>query len=102
MKRLTPETNALKSLIIHSSGLFSIIIAVLLLAGCLSPSQKQENIRLQFNNSGKFKIAQFTDIHWVHGSPAVARTVESIKAVKTLLRLIPIRDFSIHFSISRM
>ena len=47
-----------------------------LLAGCLS-----EKHRFSFNENGKFKIAQFTDIHWVHGSPTTARSIESIKAV---------------------
>ncbi|GHT18221.1 metallophosphatase [Bacteroidia bacterium] len=37
--------------------------------------------RLQFNKDGKFKIAQFTDIHWIHGDPSCEKTVATIKAV---------------------
>jgi hypothetical protein len=61
----------------------SLIIALCgyILAGCSSPEPVQEKFRFTFNENGKFKIAQFTDLHWVHGKPTVARTVETIKAV---------------------
>lgn len=41
----------------------------------------QGNIRLQFNQTGKFKIVQFTDLHWLHGSPNCAKTIATIRAV---------------------
>ena len=50
-----------------------------LLLGCTGHSP--ENVRFTFNKDGKFKIAQFTDIHWVHGAPTTERTIETIKAV---------------------
>jgi hypothetical protein len=52
-----------------------------ILAGCSSPAPVQEKFRFSFNEEGKFKVAQFTDIHLIHGAPTVARTFESIKAV---------------------
>ena len=36
----------------------------------------QEKPGLTFHKNGKFKIAQFTDIHWVHGEPTCAKTTE--------------------------
>lgn len=41
----------------------------------------QNRYRLAFNKEGKFKIAQFTDIHWIDGSPNCARTDSTIKYV---------------------
>jgi hypothetical protein len=55
------------------------MIALCVLAG--SGAWAQAKHRLAFRESGKFKIAQFTDIHWVHGEPTCARTEETIKAV---------------------
>lgn len=49
--------------------------------GCSEQPQSPEKIRFSFNENGKFKIAQFTDIHWIHGAPTVSRSIESIKAV---------------------
>lgn len=40
-----------------------------------------EKPKLVFHEDGRFKIAQFTDIHWVHGEPTCAKTTETIKAV---------------------
>ena len=54
-------------------------LCVCLFGGCSEPAQEQH--RFAFDEKGKFKIAQFTDIHWKHGSPVTKRSVESIKAV---------------------
>ena len=43
-------------------------VAWLALVGA-TPSQAQD-IELKFNNNRKFKIVQFTDIHWKYGKPA--------------------------------
>lgn len=43
--------------------------------------QAKENIKLSFNKEGKFKIAQFTDLHWSHKSPNCAKTTATIQAV---------------------
>ncbi|WP_165041840.1 PA14 domain-containing protein [Dysgonomonas sp. ZJ709] len=39
------------------------------------------DIQLKFNKKGQFKIAQFTDLHWIHGSPNSIKTAETIKHV---------------------
>jgi hypothetical protein len=49
--------------------------------GCHSPQSPTEKMRLRFNENGKFKIAQFTDLHLKHGDPAVARTLETVRMV---------------------
>jgi hypothetical protein len=54
------------------------MIALCVLAG--SSAWAQVKHRLAFRENGKFKIAQFTDIHWVHGEPTCAWTTETIKA----------------------
>ena len=59
--------------------LLSSFLLLFLLWGCTG--QLPEKRRFTFNENGKFKIAQFTDIHWVHGAPTAARSVESIRAV---------------------
>lgn len=43
----------------------------------LSAQQKE----LKFNNDGKFKIVQFTDIHWVPGNPASEAAAERMNEV---------------------
>ncbi|KAA6336108.1 3' 5'-cyclic adenosine monophosphate phosphodiesterase CpdA [termite gut metagenome] len=40
-----------------------------------------ERIRLKFNSEGKFKIAQFTDMHIINHSPNTAKTFATIKYV---------------------
>jgi len=66
--------------ILHSP--FSIFaLCVFLLAGCSSPEPAPEKYRLTFNENGKFKIVQFTDLHWKHGDATAARTVETVKAI---------------------
>ena len=41
----------------------------------------QDRPKLSFRADGKFKIAQFTDLHWTHGAVTCARTTATIKAV---------------------
>ena len=41
----------------------------------------QNKYRLEFNKEGKFRIAQFTDLHWIDGSPNCAKTVSTIKYI---------------------
>jgi hypothetical protein len=41
----------------------------------------QENISFKFNKAGKFKIAQFSDLHWKHGSDSCEKTIATIQAV---------------------
>jgi hypothetical protein len=57
-----------------------ILAAVFGLAAC-RPTTAPEKYRLQFNNEGTFKIAQFTDLHYVDGSPNSAITTATIKYV---------------------
>jgi len=42
---------------------------------------QKNNIQLQFNKDGNFKIAQFTDIHWSNNSPNCSKTIDVIKQV---------------------
>ena len=42
---------------------------------------KDESIALRFDKAGRFRIAQFTDLHWSHCSPNCAATVETVKHV---------------------
>ncbi len=55
-------------------------ILIFLLRGTMNLSA-QENIKLKFNKDGKFRIAQFTDLHWIDGSPNCAKTASTIKYV---------------------
>ncbi len=38
-------------------------------------------IKLRFNDQGKFKIAQFTDLHWSHKSANCTKTIATIRSV---------------------
>lgn len=44
-------------------------------------AQGKRDIQLRYNEDGKFKIAQFTDIHWDNKSPNCAETTEIMKYV---------------------
>jgi len=55
-----------------------LIIAVFFI--CFNISA-QKNITLKFNKEGKFRIAQFTDLHWIDGSPNCEKTIATIKYV---------------------
>jgi hypothetical protein len=62
--------------------IFLLLIAAIGLSACqsqsgLSPERKQ----LKFHENGKFKIAQFTDMHLVSGSPNTATTLATIQSV---------------------
>ncbi len=48
---------------------------------CFLNISAQEKIKLKFKKDGKFRIAQFTDIHWIDGSPNCAKTIATIKYV---------------------
>jgi hypothetical protein len=58
-----------------------IFVAVFGLIACRQEVAPPEKNRLQFNNEGKFKIAQFTDLHYINGSPNSAATTETIQYV---------------------
>ncbi|MDR0692300.1 MAG: metallophosphoesterase family protein [Prevotellaceae bacterium] len=57
---------------------FSILFIVTCFAACQPVTNK---IQLKFNNSGAFKIAQFTDLHFIDGSPNSAKTSATIKYI---------------------
>jgi len=46
----------------------------------LHPGYAQQQT-LQFNKNGKFKIVQFTDVHYIHGNPKSAISIERINEV---------------------
>lgn len=46
-----------------------------------SPSYQKTSQRLQFNANGKFKIVQFTDVHWAPGNAASEVAAERIAEV---------------------
>lgn len=56
--------------------LFSLLF---LLAGLLSSNAQQPS--LKFNKNGKFKIVQFTDVHYIHNNPKSAISIERINEV---------------------
>ncbi|MDR0845320.1 MAG: metallophosphoesterase [Tannerella sp.] len=58
-----------------------IIFIITLFVAVAAYAPAQEKFQFKFNKDGKFKIAQFTDIHWVHGEPTCEKTVATIKAV---------------------
>ena len=58
--------------------LFLLMTAAITFAACQSETTKMP---LKFNSDGKFKIAQFTDMHLVDGSPNSAKTSAAIKHV---------------------
>lgn len=58
----------------------SFFILTFLFLGVLNLSA-QESIKLKFSEDGKFKIVQFTDIHWINGSLNCAKTISTIKYV---------------------
>ena len=59
----------------------SVLTLCVLLTGCFSSDSTSEKYRLTFGENGKFKIVQFTDLHWKHGDPTAARTVETVKTI---------------------
>ena len=67
----------------HFSMFTSILaLCIFMLAACTSPEQPvQEKYRLKFRENGKFKVAQFTDLHLKHGDPTAARTLETVRTI---------------------
>ncbi len=58
------------------------IAAMLLFGGCNRvESEKASTSKLRFDAEGKFKIAQFTDLHWDNASPNSAKTEAVIRHV---------------------
>lgn len=56
-----------------------LLAAIALLAGVVAPAQ--ENPVLKFNDEGKFKIVQFTDIHYKYGKGGSKKAIENMNAV---------------------
>lgn len=57
-----------------------ILLAMLFLLGGLLNSNAQQPT-LKFNKEGKFKIVQFTDVHYIHNNPKSAISIERINEV---------------------
>lgn len=57
-----------------------ILILILVLLGIV-PTGMFAGRQFSFNKDGKFKIVQFTDIHWMPNSPKCAETTATIQAV---------------------
>jgi hypothetical protein len=55
---------------------------MLVLSACRSGAGK--NVELRFGNDGKFKIAQFTDLHLTSGSPNCAVTEATVRRILEL------------------
>ncbi|SBW07669.1 conserved exported hypothetical protein [uncultured Dysgonomonas sp.] len=55
------------------------IISILLVFICMTSAYAQE--KLHFNENGKFKIVQFTDIHYKCGSEESAKSIRMMKEV---------------------
>lgn len=58
----------------------SIVFAMICAAGSLS-CMAAGGAPLKFGNDGKFKIVQFTDVHWKPGNPASEEAAECMNAV---------------------
>lgn len=56
-----------------------LIILSLLLGGMLNGNAQQPS--LKFNKDGKFKIVQFTDVHYIYNNPKSAISIERINEV---------------------
>lgn len=57
-----------------------LFISILCLLGGLLNANAQQPA-LQFNKDGKFKIVQFTDVHYIHNNPKSAISIERINEV---------------------
>lgn len=55
------------------------ISALFLLGGLLNGNAQQPS--LKFNKDGKFKIVQFTDVHYIYENPKSAISIERINEV---------------------
>jgi len=58
----------------------TLILCLALVLGCLQTGQAQQST-LKFNADGKFKIVQFTDIHYIHNNPKSAVSIERINEI---------------------
>ncbi|MDR1681735.1 MAG: metallophosphoesterase [Prevotellaceae bacterium] len=58
-----------------------IIIIIIIAAGMAACQPATNDIRLKYRDDGTFKVAQFTDLHFVDGSPNSTRTEATIKYV---------------------
>lgn len=67
----------MKQLKNYSLMLMALVAATLLLPNALHAQTPE----LKFNTDGKFKIVQFTDVHWVYGNPKSAIAGERIAEV---------------------
>ena len=56
----------------------TIYTLALAFALCIGGAQAQE---LRFNSNHKFKIVQFTDIHWIYNDPASDKAGERMREV---------------------
>ncbi len=56
------------------------IVCIALLTGLLQAGVAQQS-PLQFTNTGKFKIVQFTDVHYIHNDPRSDVAIERINEV---------------------
>lgn len=57
-----------------------LVISILFLLGGLVSINAQQS-SLKFNKDGKFKIVQFTDVHYIHNNPKSAISIERINEV---------------------
>lgn len=62
-------------------NLILLLLTSLFLFGCNQTEEKRDKITFSFNESGQFKIAQFTDLHWDNNESNCIETTEVIKHV---------------------
>ena len=60
--------------------ILSLLLTIVCLASCTSNDNSSDNIKLRFKD-GKFKIAQFTDIHWDPSNTRSESVPDSLLAV---------------------
>ena len=60
--------------------ILSLLLTIVCLASCTSSDNSSDNIKLRFKE-GKFKIAQFTDIHWDPSNAKSESVPDSLLAV---------------------
>lgn len=65
-----------------ANKLIVLLALVVFAARCSQPAHQQvTSLKLRFNESGQFKIAQFTDLHWVDTSSNTPQTMAVIRRV---------------------
>ena len=60
-----------------------LLIILSLVLGSLQPGYAQKPA-LKFNKDGKFKIVQFTDVHYIHGNPKSAVSLKRINGLSAI------------------